>query len=516
MGTTHNNLHHHEDDKMMKVLYEASYSGSVSTLNSLIQKDPLILYKLNSQTILTETPLHISSLLGHLEFTKALLTLKPQLALELDSFRSTSLHMASGEGHVDIVKELLLAYEEACLVLDQEGRIPLHYAVIRGRREVVRELIRAKPECYLSILHKGESILHLCVRYNHLEMLKDLVVEVMKNDSFNFGEFYGWNSILHLAITLKQVETVRYLLSIPKVREAANLKNEMDNNNIIANSSLEIQLMLINYGITKEQREMPSPPPEISNNNNIITEETIRPGKKKKKKKKKSGWRKILKRMGNGLRHKGNWIEEARGTLSLVATVISTITFQAGINPPGGFIQQNVSPTPTSNNGHQDASQYLSGPLGCYIYNSTDEWVCPGLAASAFQSSYNGFYFLPYLICNTISFVASLAITLLLVSGVPLKNKVIMWVLSIGMCVTLTFLALTYLYGIFMIIPDSLLYHSSLPDRVQKVAYWTWIGLLGLVSVFIIMRFGYWLGNMCTKKIKRHMSRNNIIGTSYI
>ncbi|KAI9119866.1 hypothetical protein K1719_009255 [Acacia pycnantha] len=76
--------HHHEEDKM-RVLYEASYKGCVSTLNSLLQEDPGLLYKISSQTIFIETPLHISASHGHLEFTKTLLSHKPELALERNS-----------------------------------------------------------------------------------------------------------------------------------------------------------------------------------------------------------------------------------------------------------------------------------------------------------------------------------------------------------------------------------------------------------------------------------------------
>ncbi|KAK4270517.1 hypothetical protein QN277_023546 [Acacia crassicarpa] len=110
--------HHQEEDKM-RVLYEAPYEGCVSTLNSLLQQDPGILQKISSQTMFIETPLHLSASHGHLEFTKTLLSQKPELALEKNSLRSTPLHLASVEGHIDIVKQLLVARAEACLVRDQ-------------------------------------------------------------------------------------------------------------------------------------------------------------------------------------------------------------------------------------------------------------------------------------------------------------------------------------------------------------------------------------------------------------
>ncbi|XP_028752070.1 ankyrin repeat-containing protein C6C3.08-like [Neltuma alba] len=119
--------------------------------------------EISSQTVFIETPLHISASYGHHEFTKALLSRKPELALERNCLRSTPLHLASAEGHTDTVKQLLEAGKEACLVGDQEGRIPLHYEVIRGRRDVALELIRAKPESVRLHDDNGKNIFRLCV-----------------------------------------------------------------------------------------------------------------------------------------------------------------------------------------------------------------------------------------------------------------------------------------------------------------------------------------------------------------
>ncbi|KAI9119792.1 hypothetical protein K1719_009181 [Acacia pycnantha] len=61
------------------------------------------------------------------------------------------------------------------------------------------------------------------------------------------------------------------------------------------------------------------------------------------------------------------------------------------------------------------------------------------------------YYFHYYLKYNTVAFVSSLGVALLLVSGVPLKHKAVIWMLSIGMFITLTFLTLTYLNGLYLV-----------------------------------------------------------------
>ncbi|XP_054782226.1 ankyrin repeat-containing protein BDA1-like isoform X2 [Prosopis cineraria] len=290
----------------MRLLYEASYRGCVSTLNTLILQDPLILHRINSRTIFMETPLHVSALLGHLDFTKALLSHKPKLAIELDSFQSTPLHLASAEGHIDIVKQLLQYCDDACLVLDQEGRIPLHYAVIRGRFEVVAELIRVKPES-LRILDKGKTIFHFCVTYNHLEILKSLI-ELAIGDTYellNQRDMDGKNTILHLAVMSKQVETVRYLLSIPEIRELSNMENGMGYtvHEILEQipqdlKSLEIQVILMNSGINStERREVKDREGPTSTN----VGQGMRPRKK--------WWKNILKHMGKWFKYNGDWFK---------------------------------------------------------------------------------------------------------------------------------------------------------------------------------------------------------------
>lgn len=199
-----------QENDSLSALYEVSLRGNVSELDTLIGRDPLILHKL-SLTTFTETPLHISALLGHLDFTKSLLRHKPQLALELDHSKRTPLHLASAQGHVEIVHVLLQTYHEhACLMSDQDGRIPIHYAAMRGRTEIARQLIMAKPESLMVLDGSGKTVLHLCVEHNHLETLKTLVQvgDLSGDDFLNKTDLHHGNTILHFAVTLKQVEVL--------------------------------------------------------------------------------------------------------------------------------------------------------------------------------------------------------------------------------------------------------------------------------------------------------------------
>ena len=194
-----------EGDDMTE-LYKAAESGCMITLSRLKEKDPHFLHRI-SQTSFSETPLHISALVGHLEFSKALLLLKPQLAGKEDSHNRCPLHLASAEGHIEITQALLHANNNECFHCDKYGRIPLHYAAQRGRVDVARELIAVQPNSTRVMVDGKETILHLCVKYNQLEALKLLVESVSDEGEFlTSNDHISGNTIFHLAVILKQIE----------------------------------------------------------------------------------------------------------------------------------------------------------------------------------------------------------------------------------------------------------------------------------------------------------------------
>ncbi|CAJ1947800.1 unnamed protein product [Sphenostylis stenocarpa] len=181
------------------------------------------------------------------------------------------------------------------------------------------------------------------------------------------------------------------------------------------------------------------------------------------------GWRKGLKRVGNWMAHKDKdkWLKDMRGMLSLMATVIATMTFQSGINPPGGVLPAKDSGVDCQNDS------------------------CPGQSVLALVYTQDFKYFLYF---NTICFVSSSAVCLLLVSGFPLKNRFFTWLMSIGMCIILSTLSLTYLFGAQMIVPDLL--WDDITTMFGKVII-VWLVLLVLIAVFLSLRLIFWFVTKC-------------------
>ena len=123
----------------------------------------------------------------------------------------------------------------------------------------------------------------------------------------------------------------------------------------------------------------------------------------------------------------------------------------------------------------------------------TDDGIC--YAGTLVLAYGDGPLFLLFLLSNTISFTASLSVTLLLISGFPLKNKVFMCILTFAMCTTLTFLGITYILALALVLPDTLLYELGPKIFIPIVV------LLCLIAVVVLIhtiRFLHWL----VKKIR--------------
>jgi ribose/xylose/arabinose/galactoside ABC-type transport system permease subunit len=229
---------------------------------------------------------------------------------------------------------------------------------------------------------------------------------------------------------------------------------------------------------------------------------------------KKGCWRKLLEVAESCLAHqdKDKWLEQMRGYLSLMATVIATMTFQMALNPPGGIRSVRDDPqSPGSaknsyayppgraNNGYANspAPNNVDTEIECGKFGVGTYWdLCPGEAVIGVV--YPEDYFL-FLVSNTICFVASLSVCLLFVSGIRLKYRLPMWILSFGMCITLTSLAFSYVTALRMTAPGDVFYRAS--KFLERLVY-TWMGLVAIVLLWYVLRLVNW-------GVKKYRKRSN-------
>uniref|UniRef100_A0A0A0LMQ1 PGG domain-containing protein n=1 Tax=Cucumis sativus TaxID=3659 RepID=A0A0A0LMQ1_CUCSA len=405
------------EEDVIRKLYEASKIGCVQTLKTFIKENPNLIHKvlIYTSSITTETPLlHISVSQGHLEFTRLLLDHIPQLATEVDAFQRTPLHIAcSNNGDMEIIRALLEKNTSSCLVQDLNGFIPLHYAVISENIEMMKLLIKARPQSILmKALHNnnGKTVLHLCVEGNYLEGMKLLIPQTLlfDKDFLNTMDDEG-NTILDLSLTLRRIEMVGYLLTIPEAKTRTNDTKE---------KILESQKITKARNRKTKRRELVS----------LCT------------KKKSIGLWKVWKKK---LKYKGDWVQEVQGTMMLVATVIATVTFQGGVNPPGGVWQQD---TPFVYSSFNDATKnclnefYMNfGLYDLFSYSNTTVLFAAG--TGVMKSQQPEVYSI-YIWVNTVSFLASMTVILMIVSRFPLKNRICSWLLAFAMCIAVLSLAI--------------------------------------------------------------------------
>ena len=101
-------------------------------------------------------------------------------------------------------------------------------------------------------------------------------------------------------------------------------------------------------------------------------------------------WKTILMKILRGIgewssRHEDEyWTQDMKENLSLVSTVIATITFQAMINPPGGFIQQGLVSKENTTSSIQIPNNLTSSYdlLSCGVLHDNST-VCPGQAMAS-------------------------------------------------------------------------------------------------------------------------------------
>lgn len=151
-----------------------------------------------------------------------------------------------------------------------------------------------------------------------------------------------------------------------------------------------------------------------------------------------------------------DWLDKKRNTLMVVASLIATMAFQAGSNPPGGVWQEGSREDPNIKAGY--AIMATIHPLEYQIF----------------------------LVCNTVGFVSSLSIILLLISGLPfLKHRFFMWILMVIMWIAATSMSATYSIFIWLLSPKA---ESNTFRNVVICIVLVWIGLMTLLVVGHIIR----------------------------
>ncbi|KAI8525316.1 hypothetical protein RHMOL_Rhmol13G0221000 [Rhododendron molle] len=428
------------DSQLRSALHLASAKGHYEIAKALVKANPEMCLVRDREG---KNPLHLAAVKGNFNVLKELVGACPQAARERvdrnetilhlcvkhsqgksleilletiqgeelvnakDNDGNTVLHLAALdqrlEVHYEIVKALVKANPEMCLVRDREGKNPLHLAAVKGNFNVLKELVGACPQAARERVDRNETILHLCVKHNQGKSLEILLETIQGEELVNAKDNDG-NTVLHLAALDQKLEITSHVLK--------NQTVDVNVENASGHTAMDI-LIRVQMSIARSDKK-----------ESCVKEDTQDLDPIVEQKKKDLDRIKDLLRGANAKRAKdlvgGHWLKKKKNSLMVVASLIATMAFQAGVNPPGGVWQDN-------SHGHRAGEAVMA-------YN--------------YEESYP--FFLRF---NTIGFVASLSTILLLISGLKFKNKATMWILIVSMWLAITSMAITYAFSNVVITP---------------------------------------------------------------
>ncbi|WRX35099.1 PGG domain - like 10 [Theobroma cacao] len=149
-----------------------------------------------------------------------------------------------------------------------------------------------------------------------------------------------------------------------------------------------------------------------------------------------------------------DWLTRKRDALMVVASLIATMAFQAALTPPGGLWQDDLTGTSQGND------------------------TQPHEAGTSIIADKNQSYYSQYLSYNTTSFIASLSIILLLITGLPFKRRLFMWILTVIVWIAITSMALTYRISLLVFTPRA---QELNVTQVLEYAVRVWSGVMGFL-----------------------------------
>ncbi|KAJ6757147.1 ANKYRIN REPEAT-CONTAINING PROTEIN ITN1-LIKE [Salix koriyanagi] len=251
----------------------------------------------------------------------------PGLADELNQQGFSPIHLASAKGHWEIVRGMLVRRPDLALIKDEDGKNPLHTAATKGRVQVLREVFSIASAQDLT--PKGENALHVAVKHNQykaLETLIQLCENQVLNELVNAKDEDG-NTLLHLACAAKNSKIVKLLVSVQ-----TNVEVNAVNSEGLTALDIAVRSMAGSNEPGEIQEVLRSAGAQVSGSRDQAV---------------------VINQRQQALAGEDqtltSMIEKYSGSLrngiGVLAVLFSTISFQLGMNPPGGSWQDWASST---------------------------------------------------------------------------------------------------------------------------------------------------------------------------
>ncbi|KAF3951424.1 hypothetical protein CMV_022919 [Castanea mollissima] len=280
------------------------------------------------------------------DFVRKMLDKFPNAIMKADDFGRTPLHYAAYFGNFEVVKLFLennnisLAYER-----DIQGMSALHISAMKGHCDVMSAIIEKFPYTCELLDNRGRTALHLAAESGRTNAVNILLSSLAFRDLINEQENDEGNTAMHLAAIKRRYHVLKLLAGDTRVEKRATNKEGKIVADILQLDKLpwrievgvlwwieimsEVRLMLMGRDgdevlLSLEQEvEKQTTEEQIAENEQFKKSQRIEPAAKVQG--------------GTGAANNIVFFKELKKYNVVVMTLITTVTFAAAFQVPGGY-----------------------------------------------------------------------------------------------------------------------------------------------------------------------------------
>ncbi|XP_018822771.2 ankyrin repeat-containing protein At5g02620-like [Juglans regia] len=309
------------------------YLAAESHVPALVSE---ILKKLKSPAYdgpLGRTALHAAAFWDDEGMTKNILERGGDLCKRADQNDWTPLHMAAYMDSIKATKLLLESDRKVAYMKNAEGWTALHIAALRNKGRVTKEIISMCPDCCEVVDNEGRNALHLAV--NNSPSATPIIQDYSSLRNLLNQKDNDGNTPLHY-YCINSVAYDERLLKSPRVDKMVFNKKNQTAYQILSSKSFQTD---------PDEKKLSDFPKDQKNFSYLYIQRVLEVGYDKTKKK-------------NPKEEEVEWKQEREKRIEtedkaaqahlVVAALITTVTFAAGITMPGGFVGGDDHPHPGS------------------------------------------------------------------------------------------------------------------------------------------------------------------------
>ncbi|KAF8038380.1 hypothetical protein BT93_B1038 [Corymbia citriodora subsp. variegata] len=310
-----------EEEARKSRLQLAIANDDVDELHNLIREEPKLLDRLSNDPF-PNTPLHLAAAAGKTQMAMEIAILKPLFRRKLNSEGDSPMHLALQFERYQTVRALMTLDHKLIRVRGRYGFTPLHYVAKRegeNELELLAEFLWACKSSIEDLTSRCETAVHVAVQNSNLEAFKVL---------------FSWLKRAYLTEILNwKNEDGRTVLDIVHLKKQNNAECEKLTKISDLLTRFQITDWLVGYvrlnssGHQDLAEESRPPSGDFSISQYLRKEPTV------------------LEKYSIWFSHQN---ESARNIILLVATLIATASYQAGLSPPGGYWGDNSSNPPAN------------------------------------------------------------------------------------------------------------------------------------------------------------------------